>query len=82
MLVNIKDRHYDAQVEAFLDGRDFHSFMAQDEEDRETFLKEVSRSIGRWLKCQLSSIMLKMEFQSVWWCQSSMVNILWYTYQP
>lgn len=40
--VNIKDRRYEAQVEAFLGGRDFHSFVAQNEEDRETFLREVS----------------------------------------
>ena len=40
--VNIKDRRYEAQVEAFLGGKDFHSFVAQNEEDRETFLKEVS----------------------------------------
>ena len=39
--VNIKDRRYEAQVEAFLGGKDFHSFVAQNEEDRETFLKEV-----------------------------------------
>ena len=39
--VNIKDRRYEAQVEAFLGGRDFYSFVAQNEEDRETFLKEV-----------------------------------------
>ena len=40
--VNIKDRRYEAQVEAFLGGRDFFSFVAQNEEDRETFLREVS----------------------------------------
>ena len=40
--VNIKDRRYEAQVEAFLGGRDFYSFVAQNEDDREKFLKEVS----------------------------------------
>ncbi len=32
---------YTAQVEASLGGRDFVSFVAQTEEDRELFLKEV-----------------------------------------
>ena len=41
--VNIKDRRYEAQVEAFLGGRDFYSFVSQNEHDRETFLKEVRK---------------------------------------
>ena len=43
--VNIKDRRYEAQVEALLGGRDFFSFVAQNEEDRETFLREVRAAI-------------------------------------
>ena len=39
--VNIVDRQYVNQVEAFLSGKDFMSFIAQSEEDKEMFLKEV-----------------------------------------
>ena len=46
--VNIKDRRYVAQVEALLGGRDFYSFVAQNEQDRETFLKEVRLKLS-WL---------------------------------
>ena len=41
MSVNIKDPRYVNQVENFLGGKDFHSFVAQNEEDKEKFLKEV-----------------------------------------
>lgn len=42
--LNIVDPHYVKQVEAFFGGRDFFSFVAQNEEDREIFLREVHTS--------------------------------------
>lgn len=42
MSLNVRDPRYAKQVEAFFSGRDFFSFVAQNEEDRETFLKQVS----------------------------------------
>ena len=47
--VNIKDRRYEAQVEAFLGGRDFYSFVAQIEADRETFLREVRSKMAYYI---------------------------------
>ncbi len=44
MSLNILDSHYTKQAEAFFKGRDFLSFVAQNEEDKEKFLKEVSLS--------------------------------------
>lgn len=41
MSLNVRDPRYAKQVEAFFAGKDFLSFMAQNEEDKETFLKEV-----------------------------------------
>ena len=43
--VNIKDPRYAPQVEAFLGGKDFYSFVAQNEEDREKFLREVKNVV-------------------------------------
>ena len=39
--MNIKDQRFSAQIEAFLSGKDALSFVAQNEEDREAFLREV-----------------------------------------
>ena len=40
--VNIKDRQYTNAIEAFLSGRDFFSFVTQNQEDMEKFLREVN----------------------------------------
>lgn len=51
MSLNVLDPRYVKQTEAFFGGRDFYSFVAQNEEDRETFLKAVRTSIiskGVW----------------------------------
>ena len=42
--VNIKEPQYTNAIEAFLSGRDFYSFVTQNQEDMETFLREV-----RWV---------------------------------
>ena len=42
MSLNMADPAYTKQAEAFFRGRDFFSFVAQNEEDREKFLKEVN----------------------------------------
>lgn len=42
MSLNILEPGYTKQAEAFFLGRDFFSFIAQTEEDKETFLKEAS----------------------------------------
>lgn len=42
MSVNIRNPCYAKQVEAFFGGRDFFSFVAQNEGDKEKFLREVS----------------------------------------
>lgn len=41
MSLNIRKPRYAKQAEAFFSGRDFYSFVAQNEEDREKFLREV-----------------------------------------
>lgn len=41
MSINIQNPRYAKQAEAFFSGRDFYSFVAQNEDDRERFLKEV-----------------------------------------
>ena len=41
MSLNMRDPRYAKQVEAFFSGRDFLSFVAQNEEDKERFLREV-----------------------------------------
>lgn len=41
MSLNVQDPRYVKQAESFFSGRDFCSFVAQNEEDRERFLKEV-----------------------------------------
>ena len=81
VLVNIKDRRYEAQVEAFLGGRDFHSFVAQNEEDRETFLKEVCQ----WKMVKMSSVWYNLQCCVKLICGSvacknakSRVKISWY----
>ncbi len=40
--MNLKDQRYSSQVEAFFGGKDALSFVALNEEDKETFLVEVS----------------------------------------
>lgn len=40
--VNIKEPRYTNAIEAFLSGRDFFSFVTQNQEDMEKFLREVS----------------------------------------
>ncbi len=42
MSLNILEPQFTKQAEAFFAGKDFMSFVAQNEEDREKFLKEVS----------------------------------------
>lgn len=42
MSLNVLNPRYVKQAEAFFGGRDFMSFVAQNEEDREAFLKAVS----------------------------------------
>jgi len=42
MSLNVRDPRYTMQAEAFFGGRDFYSFVAQCDEDRELFLREVS----------------------------------------
>ncbi len=46
MSLNVVDPQYTKQVEAFFSGRDFASFIAQTEEDREKFLREVGGGCG------------------------------------
>lgn len=41
MSLNVLDPRYVKHAEAFFGGRDFYSFVAQNEEDREKFLREV-----------------------------------------
>lgn len=41
MSLNVLAPQYVKHAEAFFGGRDFNSFVAQNEEDRETFLKAV-----------------------------------------
>ena len=42
MSLNIRDPRYAKQAEAFFGGRDLFSFIAQNDEDRELFLREVT----------------------------------------
>ena len=44
--LNVLDKAYVNQVESFFSGRDFLSFVAQNEEDKERFLREVRASLG------------------------------------
>lgn len=46
MTLNVLDQGYVKQAEAFFSGRDFLSFVAQNEEDREKFLREVGSCCG------------------------------------
>ena len=46
MSINILAPCYDKQVEAFFAGRDFFSFVAQNEEDMEQFLREVGTLVA------------------------------------
>lgn len=48
MSLNVLDSCYIKQAEAFFGGRDFYSFVAQNEDDRETFL----RAVGTGKNCQ------------------------------
>lgn len=45
MSLNVRDARYVKQAEAFFSGRDFYSFVAQSEEDKEKFLREVRDSM-------------------------------------
>ena len=49
--VNIKDRQYTNAIEAFLSGRDFFSFVTQNQEDMEKFLREVNRLLPLCITC-------------------------------
>ena len=52
--VNIKDSRYTNAIEAFLSGRDFFSFVTQNQEDMEKFLREVNHVLTFFITCSTS----------------------------
>ncbi len=53
--LNIRDPRYAKQAEAFFGGRDFFSFVAQNDEDRELFLREVNEWSMDWMNSNITA---------------------------